>query len=237
MSNTDEEYFAESEIIRDFIDTVDDVASETEEISTLLDELSDPFHELLMTDDWLPEKYRHLADDDMEDTGEMSDDIAQWLLYRRDSELALFSLVVPPGHRTPVHDHLSWGLIGIYQGAQNEKFYRQVDANSAIDQHAELKLKREQEQTRGDYYKLIPPEDDIHSVKTISDKPSVSIHLLGTDVGCIPRHKFVVDDQKVKPFLSGYSNVECDIDENELHHHHSDHDPLNAEILEKDQAE
>ena len=29
---------------------------------------------------------------------------------------------------TPVHDHLAWGLVGLYRGNQDEEFYRLAPA-------------------------------------------------------------------------------------------------------------
>ena len=51
-----------------------------------------------------------------------------WLLYRAgDGSLSLFSLVVPPGAETPVHDHLAWGLVGLYRGTQDEEIFASGD--------------------------------------------------------------------------------------------------------------
>ena len=56
----------------------------------------------------------------------MGGGIGQWLLYRAgDGSLSLFSLVVPPGAETPIHDHLAWGLVGLYRGTQDEEIYAQ----------------------------------------------------------------------------------------------------------------
>jgi predicted metal-dependent enzyme (double-stranded beta helix superfamily) len=52
----------------------------------------------------------------------MGGGIGQWLLFRAgDRSLTLFSLIVPPGSETPVHDHLAWGLVGLYRGTQDEE--------------------------------------------------------------------------------------------------------------------
>src|SRR5580658_4648568 len=69
----------------------------------------EPFFARLMADrEWLPELYLHSA----AESG-MGGGIGQWLLFRSaDRSLCLFSLVVPPGAMTPIHDHLAWGLIG-----------------------------------------------------------------------------------------------------------------------------
>ena len=58
----------------------------------------------------------------------MGGGIGQYALYRaEDGSLCLFSLVVPPGAATPVHDHLAWGIVGIYRGRQDETIYRRLD--------------------------------------------------------------------------------------------------------------
>lgn len=206
----DEEYYLDNERVRSFVDTVDRAAEENEDVRGLLDALQEPFQGLLTDDDWLPELYRNPPPEDYDDKGEMGQDIAQWLLYRRENDLVFFSLVIPPDVETPVHDHLAWGLVGLYGGTQWEEFYRRVDDTDADVGPAELELVREQEQGEGDFYELVPPEDDIHAVRTTSDEPSVSIHLLGTDIGCIQRHAFDTDAEFVELFQSHYTNVRCE---------------------------
>lgn len=204
----EEEYYLDKERVRSFVDTVDEAAETNEEIPALLEDLHDPFRDLLTDDEWLPELYRNSPPEDYEDNGEMGRDIAQWLRYRRENDLVLFSLVIPPEVETPVHDHLAWGLVGLYGGTQWEEFYRRADDADADVGPAELELIREQEQ--GDFYELVPPDNDIHAVETTSDEPSVSIHLLGTDVGCIQRHAFDTDADFVELFQSHYTNVRCE---------------------------
>lgn len=219
------EYHLDTEYVRSFVATVHEIADRHDEVESLLDDLREPFEELLW-DDWLPELYRDLPPDDYDDMGEMGDDIAQWLLYREE-KLALFTLVLPPEVETPVHDHLAWGLVGLYQGTQHEEFYRRIDDGDADEGHAELELVGTQEQGRGDYYELVPPKGDIHAVKTTSDVPSVSVHLLGADVGCIPRHAFDPDADLVRQFQSGYTNVSCETElgEHDPAHTHSHEHP------------
>ena len=42
----------------------------------------------------------------------------------------LFSLVVPAGAATPVHDHLAWGLVGLYAGRRRRRSSRSGAAGS-----------------------------------------------------------------------------------------------------------
>ena len=135
----------------------------------------------------------------------MGGGIGQWLLFRAgDGSLSLFSLVVPPGAATPVHDHLAWGLVGLYQGTQDEEVYDHSDGL--------LRVKEQRALEPGDFYALIPPQDDVHRVRTTSTEPSVSIHLLTNDTGCVWRHTFDPDTGEESPFRSGYANAACESD-------------------------
>ena len=156
------------------------------------------FRRLLEEREWLPERYQV----DAPSSG-MGGGIGQWLLFRAaDRSLCLFSLVVPPGAMTPVHDHLAWGLIGLYRGNQDEEFYRPGDGR--------LELVRRRPLQPGDHYRLLPPRDDVHRVRTTSDVTSVSIHLLASDTGCVLRHTYDEATGEARPFRSGYVNAECE---------------------------
>jgi predicted metal-dependent enzyme (double-stranded beta helix superfamily) len=139
----------------------------------------------------------------------MGGGIGQYALYRDEGgELCLFSLVVPSGSSTPVHDHLAWGLVGVYRGAQLDTTYARLD-DGRDETKATLQVASEQTVQAGDFYTLLPPAGDIHYVKTVSETPSVSIHLLANDTACIWRHKYDPHAGTVTAFRSGYSNVKC----------------------------
>ena len=78
-----------------------------------------------------------------------------------------------------------------------------------MSRHAKLEIARQQTVKPGEFYTLLPPLDDIHYVKTVSDTPSVSIHLLANDTACVTRHRFDATSGIVTPFRSGYSNAKC----------------------------
>jgi len=157
-----------------------------------------PLFEALLADPgWLPTAFQT----DAPDSG-MGGGIGQWLIFRAaDRSLSLFSLVVPPGAMTPVHDHLAWGLVGIYRGNQDEEFYRPGAGR--------LEPVRRRPLAPGDFYTLLPPRDDVHRVRTTSPETSVSIHLLANDTGCVWRHTYDDATGEARPFRSGYVNAEC----------------------------
>ena len=108
--------------------------------------------------------------------------------------------------QTPVHDHLAWGLVGLYRGTQDEEIYARRDGALALVESRAL--------VPGDFYALIPPHDDIHRVRTTSAETSVSIHLLTTTPdasGATARP----DTGEAKPFRSGWVNVDCADDASE----------------------
>ena len=169
-----------------------------------VDALEPAFAQLLAAEGWLPHEY---ASPDY--TSGMGSGIGQYALYRaEDGSLTLFSLVIPAGAETPVHDHLAWGLIGVYRGRQQETIYRRLD-DGGDESKALLEVSRVHTMDTGQFYSLIPPLDDIHYVKTMSDEPSVSIHLLANDTACVWRHRFDPSTGEVKAFRSGSSNAPC----------------------------
>jgi predicted metal-dependent enzyme (double-stranded beta helix superfamily) len=100
-----------------------------------------------------------------------------------------------------VHDHLAWGLVGLYRGNQEEALYQPREGR--------LDLLRRRSLEPGDLYTLLPPQNDVHRVRTTSAVTSVSIHLLANDTGCVLRHTFDEQTGEARPFRSGYVNAAC----------------------------
>lgn len=187
-----------------FVDRVRAAIGEASSAEAACDAIRPHFAELLSDPDWLPDAYRADAPESGPESG-MGGGIGQWLLYRAgDGSLSIFSLVIPPGAETPVHDHLAWGLVGLYRGTQDEEIYARRNGG--------LELAERRALVPGDFYALIPPTDDIHRVRTTSAETSVSIHVLTNDTGCVWRHAFDPDSGEERPFRSGYVNVDCEED-------------------------
>lgn len=189
-----------------FIQEVKAVIAATPSISERLAAIRPLFSEVMADPDWLPDEFRQTYEH-----GGMGKGIANWLLYRDlEGGLSLSALVLPHGAATPVHDHLAWGLVGLYVGEQDEEIYEPAVPVGTKDHHSDLRLVEKKHLTVGSFYELIPPTGDIHRVVTSSPEPSISLHLLGNDVGCILRHRFEPDTGEVAPFRSGYTNTDCE---------------------------
>jgi 3-mercaptopropionate dioxygenase len=188
-----DEYLLDSDAVRGFIARVREQIAGAASPAAACDAIRPGFAELLADPHWLPERFQQPNPD-----SGMGGGIGQWLLFRaEDRSLTLFALIVPPGSATPIHDHLAWGLVGLYRGTQDEEIYDDA-----------VRVKERRALAPGDFYALLPPRDDIHRVRTTSDEQSVSIHLLTNDTGCVWRHSY--DSGKPEPFRSGYVNVDCD---------------------------
>lgn len=193
----EDEFFTADPRVHAFVVRVRECIAEHAEPRAACAAIEPHFADLLAQDGWLSDEHAGPNPD-----SGMGGGIGQWLLFRAgDGGLSLFSLVVPPGEQTPVHDHLAWGLIGLYRGEQEEDVF---DA----DEHG-IELNRTQRVQPGGLYKLFPPRDDVHRVRTVSDVPSISIHLLTNDTGCVLRHSWDLTTKKIKAFRSGYANLAC----------------------------
>lgn len=192
-----DEYFLDTAVVRGFVAEVRDSIAASTSAADACDAIRPRFAELLADRAWLPTRFRESAPE-----SGMGGAIGQWLLFRAaDRSLSLFSLVVPAGSETPVHDHLAWGLVGLYQGTQDEEIF--------VERDGALELAESRALRPGDFYALIPPRDDIHRVRTTSPESSISIHLLTNDTGCVWRHTFDPESGERRPFRSGYVNVAC----------------------------
>ncbi|MFZ4660715.1 MAG: hypothetical protein ACOYNY_27135 [Caldilineaceae bacterium] len=199
-----DQFLLDTSVIRAFIGEVRRAIAAHTDISTGLDALRPHFAQLLADPTWLPDEFAA----PYQQSG-MGGGIGSWLLFRAgDHSLSLFSLVVPPTSATPIHDHLAWGYVGLYRGEQAETVYRRLD-DGAEESRAVLEVTEVNALKPGDFYKLLPPDGDIHAVKTTSAEPSISIHLLANDTGCVVRHAFEPEHDRVRTFRSGYSNLAC----------------------------
>jgi predicted metal-dependent enzyme (double-stranded beta helix superfamily) len=148
--------------------------------------------DLVAVDDWLAEPM----------TASHPQYYQQHLLYGDPLDrFSLVSFVWGPGQKTPIHDHMVWGIIGMLRGSEcGQAYARQADGTLTAS-GPELRL------DPGDLDQVSPTLGDIHVVRNAhADRTSISIHLYGGNIGRIARHVYVPGTGEVKPFISGYSN-------------------------------
>jgi predicted metal-dependent enzyme (double-stranded beta helix superfamily) len=160
----------------------------------LLDRGSVLLARLIGTDDWLPEEAARAHPKYYQ----------QYLLHCDALErFSVVSFVWGPGQRTPVHDHCTWGMVGVLRGAEHSRRYARAGAGEPLIVGDSQRLEQ------GHIDLLSPREGDIHEVSNaLPDRPSISIHVYGANIGSVRRHVYEPETGVEKPFVSGYSSAQ-----------------------------
>jgi predicted metal-dependent enzyme (double-stranded beta helix superfamily) len=91
--------------------------------------------------------------------------------------------VWPPGTRTQIHDHTSWGAYCCAVGSVLEERYERSDDGSQFN-HARLKKVWQLSWSRDDGASTVLPYDEgIHRVGNPGSKTAISVHLYGPRIG------------------------------------------------------
>jgi predicted metal-dependent enzyme (double-stranded beta helix superfamily) len=147
--------------------------------------------QLVAVDDWLPDQFAKPHPQYYQ----------QYLLYADPLDrLSIVSFVWGPGQKTPVHDHLTWGLVGALRGRERETAYEKQPDGSYKAAGTSLLLP-------GQTTAVSPSIGDVHEVANdLADQPSISIHVYGRNIGQVNRHVFDPATGAEKSFVSGYAS-------------------------------
>jgi predicted metal-dependent enzyme (double-stranded beta helix superfamily) len=128
---------------------------------------------------------------------------SQYLLHCDPRErFCVVSFVWAPGARTPIHDHTVWGLVGVLRGAENCYEYDWPTPGRPMLAKARHRIEP------GAIDRVSPRIGDVHVVENaLADRPSLSIHVYGANIGTVRRHVFDAATGAVAPFVSGYTAV------------------------------
>ena len=98
-------------------------------------------------------------------------------------DLSLFALVWLPGQWTPVHDHGSWGVVGVVEGVLEERAYMAVDGEITADRGIRLRRGGLVLLNAGAVTTFVPNPDHIHMTGVPDERRRcVSLHLYGRNM-------------------------------------------------------
>jgi predicted metal-dependent enzyme (double-stranded beta helix superfamily) len=124
----------------------------------------------------------------------------QYLVHRHPrNAYTITATVFAEGYSTTVHDHTTWGLIGVWRGEEREERFVRTDDRSDPG-HAELRAAGTVLNGPGAVTWLIPPDQEVHRIRNLSPFPSLSIHVYGDDLDGKPRHQFNLETGEIKEF-------------------------------------
>ncbi|MCH7570273.1 MAG: cysteine dioxygenase family protein [Deltaproteobacteria bacterium] len=124
---------------------------------------------------------------------------ASRLLYQGESGLQVTAVVWGAGEHLGPHDHRTWGMIGILDNAITETRYRRVDDRD-VPGYAKLEKDRAATFKPGEITLLIPDADEIHQMDNHTDRPTVEIHVYGTDLRGLERSSYNLETGKITNF-------------------------------------
>lgn len=124
-----------------------------------------------------------------------------YALYQGESGLLVTSVVWGPGDHASPHDHCTWGMIGVMDNALTETRFRRVD-DHAREGYAQLVKDRDANFKPGEITLLIPQVDEIHQMDNFTDRPTVEIHVYGTDLRGLARHRYDLETGQIIPFVT-----------------------------------
>jgi predicted metal-dependent enzyme (double-stranded beta helix superfamily) len=97
-----------------------------------------------------------------------------------DASLSLYTIVWSPGQWTPVHDHGSWGVVGVLEGVLEERNYVRLSADRGADEGIHLVRGGVILLGPGAVTSFVPNPDHIHVTGVPSERTrAVSLHLYG----------------------------------------------------------
>jgi predicted metal-dependent enzyme (double-stranded beta helix superfamily) len=99
-------------------------------------------------------------------------------LYQDETGLTLVRARFGPEALTPIHNHGSWGVIGVYQGRDRYQLWRRLDDGHGPGQAA-VELVEERVLAAGDVVILPPPPQDIHAQQGLDGEVALEYVLFG----------------------------------------------------------
>lgn len=177
--------------LRGFVTAFADLLAATRDERAILESGRALLTRLIAEDDWLPEAFSRPHPDRYQ----------QYLLHCDSRErFSVVSFVWGPGQSTPIHDHSVWGLVGVLHGVEKVERFRRLPSGGALVAEGGHLLHA------GEVDAVSPRVGDIHRVTNgLSDRPSVSIHVYGANIGAVERATYAPDGTP-KTFISGYAN-------------------------------
>jgi predicted metal-dependent enzyme (double-stranded beta helix superfamily) len=139
----------------------------------LFDRGTDAMERLLRADGAIPEEYLRFG------VNPARPNLGMFAIHRSPG-LFVSTVVWGPGAASGIHDHGTWGLIGVLGNEIEETRYRRID-----DRRDPALAKLEEGRTlrfRTGEVSLLRPDDEIHKMNNTTGRPTVEIHVYGLDL-------------------------------------------------------
>jgi len=92
-----------------------------------------------------------------------------------DGSFSVCALIWRPGQQTPIHDHVTWCVVGVVQGTEYEELFALRDGETALEGIGSRVSQP------GEVGGFAPP-GDIHRVRNHGRDVAISLHVYGADI-------------------------------------------------------
>lgn len=117
-----------------------------------------------------------------------------------ESRFSIASAVWNVGQQTPIHDHATWGVVGIVRGTEHELRYALADGvPRRIGEHSF---------GPGEVTICCTSDQDLHQVSCASAVPTVGLHIYGDDIGKVRRRAYDPNSGTIHHFVSVWAQPE-----------------------------
>lgn len=185
--------------LREFVIALSELVDGGADEARIVSEGSAQLQRLVARDDWLPDAF----------AAPHPQFYQQYLLYADPRDrFSVVSFVWGPGQKTPVHDHLVWGLVGGLRGREKAVNFGKLGEGKGGDAPTSVyTILGEAYLNPGEVTAVSPTLGDVHAVSNaLDDQVSISIHVYGGNIGRIHRHVFDPVSGAEKAFISGYAS-------------------------------
>lgn len=130
---------------------------------------------------------------------------ARHLVYiDRKRRFVIMSGVWRPGQGTPVHDHGTWGVMGVFKGELKVTNYLRLDDRTKPG-YAHLRESTGLWSGPGSVSYVLPPNEEIHKVENCGDITTYTFHVYGRDI--IECNMFDLEKKTIAPYGPEYMNA------------------------------
>lgn len=177
--------------MKTFITEIEEIIKLEENESRLTEKVSERLKKIVVKQGIIPDIYKQPNPD-------------KYTLYPvyidPDNRFSIASAVWDVGQSTPIHDHGTWGVIGIIQGKEREIHYAIQPGQPPLKEF-------ERNLQKGDVVVCCTSDQDLHEVHCASSEPCVGLHIYGGNIGEIERHIYDSETGKKTTVVTAWDKV------------------------------
>ena len=127
------------------------------------------------------------------------DDPGRFQVLHNEPGLTVMHVVVGAGFISPPHDHRTWAVIGVYNGQEDNSFYKLIGDSRVIEPAGGRSLGEREVLTLG--------VDAIHRIANPRRDALVALHVYGRNVLTIDRSAWDPITMRERPYVAKTDNV------------------------------